>query len=138
MMGELSIVHLNMHKSIRLTFLLITLTQALHSIEEYLGKLWDVYPPATFLCGLVSSNLETGFIIINVGLFIVLMVIWFLSKSYPVRGLFWFWTIMELINGVGHSVWAIIERSYEPGLITAPILIFLALRLALQLTRQQK
>jgi hypothetical protein len=127
-----------MPKNIRLTFLLIALTQALHSIEEYLGKLWDVYQPATFICGLVSSNLKTGFIIINVGLFIVLMVIWLLSKSTSLKGLMWFWAIMEIINGFGHSGWAIMERSYEPGLITAPILIFLALRLSRQLIRQQK
>jgi len=127
-----------MPPGIRLSFLLIALTQALHSIEEYAGKLWEVYPPATFLCRLVSSNLETGFIIINVGLFIVLMSIWFASKKYQVKGLFWFWTIMEFINGVGHSVWAVAEWSYEPGLITAPVLIFLALRLSVQLSREQK
>lgn len=136
-LGELSIVHLSMPHHLRLTFLLIALTQALHSIEEYLGKLWDVFPPATFLCGLVSSNLKTGFIIINVGLFVVLMVIWFVSKTYSVRGLFWFWIIMEIINGVGHSVWAVTEGSYEPGLITAPILIFLAFWLARLLVREK-
>lgn len=125
-----------MIKPIRITFLLIALIQGLHSIEEYFGELWDVYPPATFICGLVSSNLKSGFIIINVSLFIVLMLIWLItfSKKISAKPFLWFWTILELINGAGHSVWAIIERSYVPGLVTAPILFILALIMVKLLT----
>ena len=121
-----------MNKSIRFTFLLIALVQGLHSIEEIIGKLWDVYPPATFVSGLVSTNLKAGFIIINVSLFIVLMMTWLstFSKSFSARGILWLWVILETINGIGHSVWAIIERAYVPGLATAEILLFLALYLA--------
>jgi len=121
-----------MNKSIRFTFLLIALVQGLHSIEEIIGKLWDVYPPATFLSGLVSTNLKAGFIIINVSLFIVLMLTWLstFSKSFSARGILWLWVILETINGLGHTVWAIIERAYVPGLATAPVLLFLALYLA--------
>ena len=129
-----------MHKSIRLTFLFIAIVQGFHSIEEYFGKLWDVYPPATFLCGLVSSDLKIGFLIINISLFIVLILIWLttFSKSYSSKGLLWFWAIMELINGFGHSVWAITKGSYTPGLATAPILIFLAVLLIRLLLKQEK
>jgi hypothetical protein len=121
-----------MNNNVRVTFLLIALTQGLHSIEETIGKLWDVYPPATFLSGLVSTNLKSGFIIINISLFVVLMLTWLstFSKSYSTRGLLWLWIVLETINGAGHSIWAIIERSYVPGLATAPILLFLALYLA--------
>jgi hypothetical protein len=126
-----------MNKQIRITFLLIALVQGLHSIEESIGKLWDVFPPATFLSGLVSTNLKSGFIIINVSLFIVLMLtsLATFSKSYSVRPFLWFWSIMELINGIGHSIWAIAERSYEPGLATAPVLLILALNMLRQLTK---
>jgi hypothetical protein len=126
-----------MNRRICIIFLLIALVQGLHSIEEYFGKLWKVYPPATFLSGLVSTNLKTGFIIINVSLFIILMLTWLttFSKSYSTRGVLWLWIILEVINGVGHSVWAIIERSYVPGLATAPILLGLALYLARLLTK---
>ena len=128
-----------MHNSIRITFLFIAIVQGLHSIEEYQGKLWDVYPPATFICGLVSSNLRTGFIIINISLFIVLLLVLLatFSKSYSVKALLWFWSIMELINGVGHSIWSITESSYTPGLITAPILIFLAILMIRVLIKQK-
>ena len=126
-----------MNKPIRITFLFIVLVQGLHSIEEFFGKLWDVFPPAKFLSGLVSANLKTGFIIINAGLFIVLILTWLttFNKSYSTRPLLWLWIILELINGVGHSLWAIIERSYVPGLATAPILIILVLYLAGLLTK---
>lgn len=126
-----------MNRSIRIIFLLIALVQGLHSIEEYIGKLWDVYPPATFLCGLVSANLKTGFIIINVSLFIVLMLTWLATfrKNYSVRPFLWFWSIMELINGIGHSVWSITEGSYTPGLGTAPVLLILAVNMVRLLTK---
>jgi hypothetical protein len=57
------------------------------------------------------------------------------SKSYSTRGILWIWIILETINGIGHIIWAIIERSYEPGLATAPILLGLALWLARLLTK---
>ena len=129
-----------MNRSIRITFLLIALVQGLHSIEEYIGKLWEVYPPATYICGLVSANLENGFIIINISLFIVLMLIWVatLSKNFSAKPLLWLWSFLELINGAGHSVWAIMERSYVPGLFTAPILFILALIMLRLLTNPIK
>ena len=52
-------------------FLILVLVQGLHSLEEYIGKLWESFPPATILCGLVSENLLTGFLIINIGLFCI-------------------------------------------------------------------
>ncbi|HLG38346.1 MAG TPA: HXXEE domain-containing protein [Chitinophagaceae bacterium] len=127
-----------MKKSIRITFLLLALTQGLHSVEEFSGKLWDVFPPATFLSGLVSTNLKTGFIIINISLFILLMLTWLstFSKSFSPTGLLWVWIILETINGIGHSAWAIIEGSYVPGLATAPILLLLALYLARLMMKQ--
>jgi len=121
-----------MNKSIRIIFLLLALTQGIHSIEETIGKLWDVFPPATYLSGLVSTDLKTGFIIINVSLFIVLMLTWLstFNKDWSVGGLLWLWVVLETINGTGHIVWGMIEGSYVPGLATAPILLFLALLLA--------
>lgn len=120
-----------MHKSIRWTFLLLILTQGAHSIEEYYGELWEVFAPATFLCRLVSPDLRTGFLVINISLFIILMLTWLASfrKNFSIRNLIWFWIIIEMINGVGHTIWALTEWSYVPGLATAPILLFLVIRI---------
>ena len=44
--------------------------QAAHSVEEYLGRLWAVFPPAAFVTGLVSEDRRHGFILINVALLV--------------------------------------------------------------------
>ena len=67
--------------SIRSTFFALVVLQIAHSIEEYVGRLWESFPPAMFLTGLVSSNHEAGFIILNTAL--ILFGIW--CAAVPVR-----------------------------------------------------
>ena len=125
-----------MNKRIQIIFLLLVLTQGLHSIEEYFGKLWEVFAPAKFLSSLISKNLETGFLIINIILFIFGLWCWLfpVRKNYLIAsGLIWFWIIIEMVNGIGHPIWAIYERAYVPGVITAPILLILAIYLSKQI-----
>ena len=45
----------------------------------------------------------------------------------------WVWVIIELINGVVHPLWSLRQRGYTPGVITAPILLVLAIYLLVQL-----
>ena len=120
----------------QLSFLALVAIQAAHSVEEYVGRLYDVFPPARFVSGLISSDLEWGFVIINVAL--VTFGLWCFIG--PVRGqwpsaipLVWFWVVIELINGIGHPIWTITESRYTPGVATAPFLLLLALYLAWQL-----
>ena len=47
----------------------------------------------------------------------------------------WGWAVIETINGIGHPVWSVIQRGYTPGVLTAPVLLVLALYLGVQLTR---
>jgi uncharacterized protein with HXXEE motif len=121
------------------TFLALVTTQALHSVEEYAFRLYDVFPPARFVSGLISDNRERGFLIFNVGL--VAFGVW--CYLWPVRrhaasavSLGWLWVGIELINGVGHPIWSLIERGYTPGVVTAAALLPLALLLARQLRTQ--
>lgn len=126
---------------VRRAFLGLVIVQAFHSAEEYIFRLYEVFAPARLLSGLISSNLETGFLIINVS--IVLFGAW--CYWWPVRlrwssavPLVWFWVALETINGIGHPVWAIIETTYTPGLATSLLLLPLALMLArAQLTEQR-
>jgi hypothetical protein len=53
---------------VQATFLALVATQAAHSIEEYFGRLYEVFPPARFVSGLISQDLQLGFIIVNVAL----------------------------------------------------------------------
>lgn len=41
---------------IKSTFLALILAQACHSVEEYVFRLYDVFPPARFVSGLFSKG----------------------------------------------------------------------------------
>lgn len=119
-----------------LTFGALIAAQAAHSVEEYYGHLWESFPPARFLTGLVSSDLERAFMVLN--LLLVAFGLWCLL--YPVRRgwpvavpLVWFWVAIEIVNGVVHPLWSLHEGGYTPGLATAPVLFLLAVYLARQL-----
>lgn len=114
----------------------LVVMQAAHSVEEYFGRLWESFPPATFLTGLISQDHELGFLIINTAL----VVFGFWCLLWPVRQNWnsattfgWFWVLIETINGVGHPAWSLSQGAYTPGVLTAPILLALAVVLAFQL-----
>ena len=116
------------------TFGALVLAQAAHSTEESIGQLWVSFPPARFVSGLVSTNLQHGFVFLNIC--IVALSVW--CYIWPVRRqwriatpIIWLWTGVEIINGVVHPSWSILQRGYTPGVITAPILLVLALYLAM-------
>ena len=122
----------------QLTFGALVLTQAAHSIEEYVGHLWESFPPARFLTSLVSSDIERGFVLLNVSLlaFGVWCFLWPVRRGWPVTvALAWLWAVVEIVNGIGHPLWSLRERGYTPGLATAPLLLVLAVYLAYQLRR---
>ena len=123
----------------RLVFLLVILVQAAHSFEEYATRLYEVFPPARFVSSLICNNLALGFLVANV----VLVTFGLWCWAIPVRsgwraayGLVWFWTLLELGNGLGHSVLAVVRKGYFPGVMTAPLLLFFAAWLAVLQARQ--
>ncbi|MGE5230169.1 MAG: HXXEE domain-containing protein [Deltaproteobacteria bacterium] len=118
------------------TFLALVAVQAAHSVEECVGRLYDVFPPARFVSGLISHDHARGFILGNVAL-VALGLYCFLG---PVRRqwpsavpLAWLWVVIELVNGVTHSLWSLARLRYTPGVATAPLLLALAVYLARQL-----
>ena len=79
------------------TFLMLIMVQALHSLEEHAFRLYDVFPPATF----VSSLL------------------WPVRRGWPSAvPLAWLWVGIELLNGVGtrsgHWRSGRIRRAWRP------------------------
>jgi hypothetical protein len=115
----------------------LVLAQAAHSTEESIWRLWESFPPARFVAGLVSDNLRHGFVFLNVC--IVAFGVW--CYFWPVRrrwsiapAIVWGWAVIETMNGVVHPAWSVIQRGYTPGVVTAVILLFpLALYLAKEL-----
>jgi len=113
--------------------------QAAHSVEEYVGRLWESFPPARWVSASISRDLETGFLIANVSLvaFGLWCWLWPVRREWASAGLFaWGWVVLETVNGVGHPVWALRQGRYTPGLATAPVLFLVAIYLAIQLRRE--
>lgn len=121
---------------VKLAFAALVLAQTAHSIEEYLGRLWESFPPAAFLTGLISTDRELAFVVLNIGLvaFGFWCFLWPVRRDWPSAPAFvWLWVIIETINGIGHPAWSLWQGAYTPGVLTAPILLALALYLAFQL-----
>ena len=117
-------------------FLALVIAQAAHVLEEYAGRLWEVFPPARFFTGLVSRDLETGFIIINASVvaFGFWCFFWPVRRRWPAAPVFmWAWVVLELVNGVGHPVWSLTQGGYTPGVVTAVPLFVLSVCLAREL-----
>jgi len=120
-------------------FLFLILAQGAHSVEEYATRLYEVFAPARFVSSLVSSDLSLGFLVVNAALVTFGLWCWAVPMRSGWRaasGLAWFWTLLEIGNGVGHSILALSRRGYFPGLATAPLLLLLAAWLAVLLVRQ--
>ena len=125
---------------LKIVFFMLVGVQILHSTEEYIFQLYEVFPPARFLSGLVSQDLERGFLIINSS--IILFGLW--CCWWPIRqgwssavSFAWLWVCLELINGIGHPTWSLLQRGYTPGLATALLLLPLAVLLARELVHRR-
>ena len=122
----------------RFAFLMLVLVQAMHSVEEYVFKLYEVFGPARFVSGLLSDDLPTGFAIANIAL--VTLGTWcYLARVRPehvsARSWVWLWVVVEAANGVVHSAIALARGEYFPGLMTAPLLLVTSLYLGIRLRR---
>jgi len=127
-------------RPIRGAFLALVLAQAGHSIEEYLGRLYDVFPPARYVSGLVSEDRRVGFVIFNVSLVAFGLWCYFGPIRHGRRSalpLAWAWVVLEAANGFVHVLWAVAAGAYRPGLVTAPILAVLAWILGTRLRRME-
>ncbi|HVE80505.1 MAG TPA: HXXEE domain-containing protein [Gemmatimonadaceae bacterium] len=113
----------------------LVLAQAAHSAEEYVGRLWESFPPARLVTGMISADRERGFLVLNA--LLLLFGLWCLL--WPVRRgwrsaafLTWAWVVVEAMNGAGHLLWSLRERGYTPGAGSAPLLLVAAAYLARQ------
>lgn len=122
-------------------FGMLVLVQGAHSIEECVGHLWESFPPAHFLSGLISDDRAWNFAVMNIAL--VAFGIW--CFLWPVRRgwrsavyLGWGWVALETINGIVHTLWTLHEGKYTPGVATAPILLAIAAYLAYHLRNEHR
>jgi len=105
-------------------------------MEEYVFRLWESFPPARFLTGLVSSDHAIGFLVLNVSLVLLGLACWWWpvrrgwAAAVPIASA---WVVIELINGVGHPAWSLLQGGYTPGVLTAVALVPIALLLVRRL-----
>ena len=124
--------------SVQRLFGLLVLAQAAHSVEEYGGRLYEVFAPARAVSAMFSPDLQRGFVIFN------LLLVAFGVACYlgPVRRrwaiaplVVWIWILIELVNGIGHPVWSVTAGGYTPGVITAVVILPIAVLLAVRVQR---
>ncbi|MEX2273365.1 MAG: hypothetical protein WD690_17985 [Vicinamibacterales bacterium] len=119
-------------------FGLVVLAQAAHSTEEYLFRLWETLPPARLISSLIDSDLERGFVIFNLAVFVfgVWTFFWPVRRNWPAaRAIMWGWAIVEIANGFVHPFWSLRQGMYTAGTVTAPIVGILGFLLARELLR---
>ena len=122
-------------------FLGLVAIQAIHSVEEYIFGLYDVFPPAMFVSGLVASDRQVGFAILNISLvlFGICCYLWPVRREWPVAvPLMWGWAFVELSNGIVHPAWSLYQRSYTPGTVTSLLFLPVAFLLARQLSKRTR
>lgn len=117
-------------------FLLLVLAQAAHSVEEFVTRLYEVFGPATFVSGLVSADLASGFVTVNAAVVLFGVSCWAVPvrrgwPSAPLVG--WGWAVVELANGCGHLLLSLSHGGYFPGVLTATLLLAAGARLVLVL-----
>jgi uncharacterized membrane protein HdeD (DUF308 family) len=124
-----------------LAFGVLLLAQAAHSLEEYVARLWESFPPAYFLTGLVSHDREWSFAALTILLmaFGLWCLLWPVRRGWPSAVyLGWAWVMVETVNGIVHPLWALREGGYAPGVATAPLLLASAAYLGLQLRARRR
>jgi len=122
-------------------FLALILTQAVHSVEEYIFGLYEVLLPARVISGYLSSNLAVGFALANTALIAFAFWCYFarVRRGHPsAMGWAWFWTILEAVNGTAHLAYVAARGGYFPGAATAPVLLVLAVSLGMSLGRARR
>lgn len=118
------------------TFLLLIAAQAVHSVEEYGLRLYDLLAPARFVSELLGFERSLGFALANSAL--ILFGLWcYAARVRPRRGawrmLAWGWAVLEIANGLGHGALALAAGGYFPGVATAPLLVAVGGWLAVRL-----
>ncbi len=119
-------------------FLALAVLQTLHSLEEFLFRLWEHLAPARFLSSLISDDLPLGFAIFNLAIIAFAFWCYFVpvrNASSSARIIVLFWAILEVLNGVGHIGFGLSSGGYFPGLYTAPFVLLIGIALLSQLAR---
>jgi uncharacterized protein with HXXEE motif len=121
-----------MNNRLRIAFQLLIVLQLLHSLEEFVFKFYERFPPMVFVYRNSPGMARTAFILFNSILFLaglVSLLYWVWPARRGMIAVVWVWVGAETLNVIAHCVWAVLIRSYNPGLVTGiaflPVLAYL-------------
>lgn len=98
-------------------FTTFALTQLVHSQEE----IWTGFHKRWF----VFTMPKWVFVAFEV-LFSIPIIAYLINPELPfANGYMQVFALLMLINGVEHVIWALVEKRYVPGLITAPLFVII-------------
>jgi hypothetical protein len=120
----------------RLAFALLLAAQAVHSIEEYCLRLYDVLAPARAVSEALVVDRQLGFAIANAALIGFGLWCYFarIRRDHRSARIYaWFWALLEIANALVHGALAMAAGGYFPGLATAPLLLAAGLHLVWRL-----
>jgi hypothetical protein len=120
----------------RFAFLLLVAAQAVHSIEEYCLRLYDVLAPARAVSEALGLDRRIGFAVSNSALIAFGLWCYFarIRRDHrSARVYAWFWALLEIANALAHGALAMAAGGYFPGLATAPLLLAAGLHLGWRL-----
>ena len=115
-----------MNNRVKTAFLGMVLLQAVHSVEEYAFKLYEVFPPMQFIYRNAPELAQPAFVAFNLLLFLFGMICFFYWVQPARKGakiIVWIWIAIQLTTFAAHLVWAILIGGYHPGLGTAPLFV---------------
>ena len=121
---------------LRAAFLTLIAAQAVHSVEEYHFRLYDVLALSRWVSEAIGPDRATGFMIGNAAILLLGFGCYFASirpDRRSARAVAWLWALLEIANGVVHIALALAAGGYFPGRATAPFLLVAAFYLALRL-----
>jgi hypothetical protein len=110
----------------------LVIAQFLHGFEDFVTGFHEVFP--------LFSLAPEFFILLHLGLTLLLAALipsvahgrpWALKLAK-------FWAVVEILNGAGHIMIAVIEWDYYPGLWTAPLLLIFGAALGRSLRTPQR
>ena len=115
-----------MNSRIKTAFLVMVLLQGIHSVEEYIFKLYEVFPPMQFIYQDAPESARLAFITFNLLLFLFGLACFFYDVRPAGNGaktVIWIWIAIQLATLAAHVIWAILIGGYNPGLATAPLFV---------------
>ena len=121
-----------MNNRIQVAFLLLIVLQTLHSIEEFIFRFYEVFPPMVSVYRNAPHLARPAFILANSILVLVGFVClfcWVWPGKRGAKTVVWVWIGVESFNLIAHCVWAVLIRAYNPGLVTGlgfvPVVVYL-------------